>query len=110
MDVSVGSAANEACQAELQALGIDATLDLADVGRNLQDHPLLTSYWSVASNNTYDDMLRDSTILNTDLTQWKNNRTGRLVDSPVVSLAFMRIPDNSSVLENVADPAAGKRS
>lgn len=91
----------------LEQLGIQPRLDIPDVGQNLQDHPILASYWNVASTSTFDDILRDPTLSSLTLSQWEANRTGRFVDSPVVGIGFMRLPENSAALKGIEDPAAG---
>ncbi|EJF61540.1 aryl-alcohol oxidase-like protein [Dichomitus squalens LYAD-421 SS1] len=94
----------------LRALDIEPLLDLPDVGQHLKDHPILANYWNVSSNNTYDDLRRNTTLIEAAIAQWQTNRTGRLVDSPVQSLAFMRVPANSRIFDNVTDPSAGPHS
>ncbi|KAK7689665.1 hypothetical protein QCA50_007460 [Cerrena zonata] len=81
-----------------------------DVGLNLVDHPLVPNYFSVSSNGTWDDVLRNGSILNATLGEWIGARQGLFVDSPGNTLAFMRLPPNSSALEGISDPAAGPQS
>lgn len=81
-----------------------------DVGTNLADHPLVPNYFSVSSNGTWDDVLRNASILNATLGEWVSTRQGLFVDSPGNTLAFTRLPSNSSAFLNTTDPAAGPRS
>jgi choline dehydrogenase len=40
---------------ELAAHGIDVVTDLAGVGRNLHDHPIVTAGWPVTRGETWED-------------------------------------------------------
>jgi choline dehydrogenase-like flavoprotein len=91
----------------IEAVGIKHLVDLPDVGKNLKDHPIVANYWIVNSNNTFDDVLRNSTIFDADISQWVQNKTGLMSASPVNSFGFIRLPDNSTILSNLTDPSAG---
>lgn len=88
-------------------MGIDCLIDLPDVGQHLTDHPIMSNYFVVNSNATFDDVLRNASILNADLIQWEANKTGLFSNSPANAVAYLRIPDNSSIFQNFTDPAAG---
>ena len=92
---------------ELSEVGINAIVDLPDVGKNLKDHPIMSNYFTVNSTNTPDDIVRNSTILNGFLNQWMANRTGPLTDSPATGVGFLRLPANASIFDEVPDPSAG---
>ena len=94
----------------LSKLGITALVDAPDVGQHLQDHPILPNFWSVFSTGTYDDLMRNASLLGADIAQWQSTHTGRLVDTPVVSLGFSRLSANSTLLREYSDPAAGPES
>nr|ALS87662.1 extracellular aryl-alcohol oxidase-1 [synthetic construct] len=96
--------------AELGRLGIRPVVNLPDVGKNLQDHPIMSNYWVVNSNNTFDDVLRNTSILDADLAQWTANKTGLFGNAPANAVALLRIPGNASIFERVRDPAAGPHS
>ncbi|KAL0946164.1 hypothetical protein HGRIS_012427 [Hohenbuehelia grisea] len=46
---------------QLSSIGVSTLLNLPDVGKNLSDHPLLSSSWFVNATNTEDDLLRNPT-------------------------------------------------
>lgn len=75
-----------------------------------QDHPLLTSVWTVSSNDTLDELNRNTTLQNITLNQWLANRTGADVLSAGNQWGWLRLPDNSSIFENTTDPSAGPTS
>ncbi|KAI8980777.1 aryl-alcohol oxidase-like protein [Trametes punicea] len=95
---------------ELKPLGIKPVVNLPDVGKNLQDHPIMSNYWVVNSNNTFDDVLRNASIFNADLAQWLANKTGLFSNSFPNAVAFLRIPRNASIFKSVRDPSAGSCS
>ncbi|EKM52280.1 uncharacterized protein PHACADRAFT_260543 [Phanerochaete carnosa HHB-10118-sp] len=95
---------------ELQSLGIKPIVNLPDVGQHLQDHPIMSNYFVVNSNNTFDDVLRNATISDADLAQWMANKTGLFGNAPANAVAFLRLPANDSIFESVPDPAAGPGS
>ncbi|KAG7088841.1 hypothetical protein E1B28_012796 [Marasmius oreades] len=98
---------------ELDKLGVPVVLDSPDVGRNLMEHPLLSVYYTVNSNNTFDDVIRDPSAASVLLEQWKNNRTGLMVlPAAGNTAAFMKNPDNFTVDGTPAgfDPSTGPRS
>ncbi|KAF7798262.1 hypothetical protein EIP86_009479 [Pleurotus ostreatoroseus] len=96
--------------AELKSHGIKPVVDLPDVGQHLQDHPIMQNYFLVNSNDTSDDVFRNSSILDADLAQWTATKAGLFADTPVNSVAFLRIPRNASIFESAPDPAAGPGS
>lgn len=92
----------------LGKLGIKSIVNLPDVGQNLQDHPILSNYFSVNSNfTTWDNVLRDTSVLTSDLTQWQTSGTGLFANPPGTSLGFIRLPTNATIFKTVADPSAG---
>lgn len=95
---------------DLRSHGIRPVVNLPDVGRHLQDHPIIDNYFVVNSNNTTDDVLRNPSLFNAELAQWTANKTGLFGNAPASNLAFLRMPHNASIFENVPDPAAGPRS
>ena len=94
-------------QTELKKLGIKTLLNLPDVGQNLQDHPIMSNYFLVNSNNTFDDVLRNTSILDADLAQWTTNRTGLFGNAPANAVAFLRLPNNAAIFKQFKDPSAG---
>jgi len=94
----------------LTKMGIKPVLNLPDVGQNLQDHPLLSNYFTVNTNTTWDDVLRDPSILGADLAQWSTTGQGLFANAPGGSLGFVRLPNNSTIFKQFSDPSAGSKS
>ncbi|KAF4571035.1 hypothetical protein EYR36_001695 [Pleurotus pulmonarius] len=97
-------------QSDLSAVGIDTIVNNPSVGRNLSDHLLLPATFFVNSNQTFDNLFRDSSEFNADLDQWTNTRTGPFTALIANHLAWLRLPSNSSIFQSVPDPAAGPNS
>ncbi|GJF00449.1 aryl-alcohol oxidase-like protein [Phanerochaete sordida] len=95
---------------DLKGLGIAPVANLPDVGQNLKDHPILSNYWQVTLNDTFDDIYRDTSVFNAKLAQWNSSRTGLFADSPTNALGFLRIPDNAAIWSQFKDPAAGRQA
>ncbi|EPQ58624.1 alcohol oxidase [Gloeophyllum trabeum ATCC 11539] len=96
--------------AELTPLGIETLVDLPDVGKNLQDHPLLTSSYTVNSDDTLDNLISDAAYAGQQFALWQANRTGQLVLSPTNQIGWFRLPENASIWETHPDPTAGPTS
>lgn len=95
-------------KADLKKLGIKAVVNLPDVGQNLQDHPILSNYFTVNPGlSTWDSVLRDASVFGTDLTQWQNLGTGLFANAPGGSLGFSRLPANATIFKKVSDPSSG---
>lgn len=94
-------------RAALEKLGIKSLHDLPDVGRNLSDHPLLPNAWFVNSTDTFEAAARNASLAAEHLQQWMDTETGPLVDTLLDHLAWLRLPDNSSIFERFPDPASG---
>ena len=92
---------------ELAALGIKPQVNLPEVGKHLQDHPIMANYFTVTSNDTFDDTLRNQTRFNAFLEQWETSRSGPFADSVGLAVAYLRLPDNSTIFSNFTDPAPG---
>lgn len=97
--------------ADLKKLGIKAVVNLPDVGKNLQDHPILSNYFTVNPGlSTWDSVLRDTSVFGADLTQWQTSGTGLFANPPGTSLGFSRLPSNATIFKTVADPSSGWRT
>ncbi|KAJ7654752.1 aryl-alcohol oxidase-like protein [Mycena rosella] len=91
---------------ELQKFGIESVVDLPDVGRNLQDQAIVGLQWE-AKAETLSGFLNDPAAFSAMLAQYAINKTGIAAANSVVnSIAFLRLPDGSPLLED-GDPAAG---
>ncbi|KAF7800288.1 hypothetical protein EIP86_011536 [Pleurotus ostreatoroseus] len=89
----------------LSGLGIESAVNLPDVGKNLQDHPMAVVYLQVNSTKGWDDVTRNNTVFNDYLQEWEASREGLFVNSPANTLAFMRLPSDASVFEQYSDPS-----
>ncbi|KAK0233885.1 GMC oxidoreductase-domain-containing protein [Armillaria fumosa] len=96
--------------AELLEVGIQAIIDLPDVGKNLSDQPGVGNKWYVNDTNTWDDIVRNLTYRNELVMQWNETRTGPLVDTPPSHISWSRLPDDSPIFERLNDPAAGRNT
>lgn len=75
------------------------------VGRNLQDHPLLPNIFNVQGSGSLDDTLRSTESVGEAIRQWATNKTGFIANNVVNQLGFARL--NSTLLRDFTDPAAG---
>ncbi|KAJ7235645.1 hypothetical protein B0H12DRAFT_1076059 [Mycena haematopus] len=79
-------------KAELSALGIKTILNNPAVGQNLTDHPLLSNMFYVNSNDTFDTITMNGTLIAEDIEVWNKTQQGPLVDSPLAHLGWARVP------------------
>ncbi|KAI0687624.1 aryl-alcohol oxidase-like protein [Cytidiella melzeri] len=96
--------------AELSKVGIKTIVNSPDVGKNLQDHPLVTSSFTVNSTNTLDNLNFDPTFAAQQLQLWENGHTGELGLPAANQLGWLRLPSNSTIFKTVPDPSAGPTS
>ena len=88
--------------------GIKALIDSPDVGRHLQDHPYLQTYFEVNTTSTVlDSLSRDPSVTQKHMEEWKEQRKGVFSGTNWNTLAFLRMRDNELVSEDMKDPAAG---
>ncbi|KAJ7604451.1 aryl-alcohol oxidase-like protein [Roridomyces roridus] len=92
---------------KLSALDIPTVLDLPSVGQNATDHPMIFASWSVNSTQTIDNIQDNTTLFNEAFAEWNKSHTGPFTNVPVTHILFTRVDANSTVFENVTDPAAG---
>ncbi|KAG6911008.1 hypothetical protein DXG01_005423 [Tephrocybe rancida] len=95
---------------ELEAAGVEPALHLPDVGKNLQEHPLIQSFWSVNSNDTSTLYPRDADVATQNLNQWKETHTGPFVVNGATHLIYNRLPNDSGILNRYGDPSSGDNS
>ncbi|KAI9435483.1 alcohol oxidase [Lactarius indigo] len=96
--------------AELSQLNIRTIVNLPDVGKNMQDHVVLHSVFSVNSSFTNDDIGRNTTLFQDDLLQWEQTHTGPFATSVVDSIGWLRLPKNSTIFKTVDDPSSGPQA
>ncbi|KAJ7436219.1 alcohol oxidase [Mycena latifolia] len=94
----------------LASLGIAPVHNLPSVGKNLTDHPIVRLSWLVNSTDTFDNIARNATLAADELEQWNTTRTGPLVDSIASQIGWLRLPENSSIIQEFGDPSAGPLS
>ncbi|KAG7446883.1 aryl-alcohol-oxidase from pleurotus Eryingii [Guyanagaster necrorhizus] len=90
----------------LSDLGIDVIVDAPAVGANLVDHPLVANYFTVDSNNTWDPILRNSTLFADVLEEWETERQGLFVDTPGNTQGYFKLP----TYPGGVDPSTGPLS
>ncbi|KXN85629.1 Choline dehydrogenase, mitochondrial [Leucoagaricus sp. SymC.cos] len=95
---------------ELGHLGIDTIVDLPDVGRNFTDQPVISVNWATTSQNPFDALLLNATLTARELTVWEQSKTGPMVTVGINHVAWLRLPDNSTIFDQFPDPSAGPNS
>ncbi|KAI0687613.1 alcohol oxidase [Cytidiella melzeri] len=95
---------------ELSKFKIKTIVNLPDVGKNLQDQPLITSSFTVNSTNTLDSLSFDPTFAAQQLALWNHNHTGELGMIAGSQIGWLRLPENSSIFRTTHDPSAGPTS
>lgn len=99
--------------ADLKALKIPTIINNPSVGANLSDHTLLPNIFTVNpahANETFDHILRDSNLLNAQITDWATNKTGFLVNNVANNFGFFRVASSNPIFKTTSDPAAGPNS
>jgi choline dehydrogenase-like flavoprotein len=92
---------------ELAALGIPSVVDLPSVGKNLTDHPLTPLYFTSTQPTTNDALMRNPARMQQALAQWNMTHDGPLANTASNTYAFLRLPENATILERQPNPAAG---
>lgn len=80
---------------DLEALNIPVKLDLPGVGKNLQDHQLIFTYYEISEPNLTDDarVSHDLESYATGHAEWKEKKTGWLATFPFGAFGFTRLDD-----------------
>ncbi|KAJ3903653.1 hypothetical protein F5879DRAFT_1010325 [Lentinula edodes] len=92
---------------ELHSLGIQTVHNLPSVGKNLTEQPIVRNKWLVNSTHTLETIARNDTLLAEVTREWQHRRMGPLVDPPLSFIGWLRLPNDSSIFQQVPDPAAG---
>ncbi|KAJ3794118.1 alcohol oxidase [Lentinula aff. detonsa] len=92
---------------ELKSLGIQTVHHLPSVGKNLTEQPIVRNKWLVDSTDTLETIARNDTLLAEVTEEWERRRMGPIVDPPLSFIGWLRLPENSSIFQQVLDPAAG---
>ncbi|KAJ3505382.1 hypothetical protein NMY22_g17606 [Coprinellus aureogranulatus] len=95
---------------ELSAVGVTPLVNIPSVGKNLTDHPLIQVVYNVNSTETFDRVILDPDVQAAALQEWLANKTGPFttLTSGINHLAWVRIPDNSTVWKTHPDPSPDK--
>ncbi|KAI9435477.1 aryl-alcohol-oxidase from pleurotus Eryingii [Lactarius indigo] len=94
----------------LSQFNIRTIVNIPDVGKNMQDHVLLSNVFSVNSNFTDDDIGRNTSLFQNNLAQWKRSHSGPFSKSVVGNLGWLRLQQNSTIFKNVNDPSSGPQA
>ncbi|KZV75245.1 GMC oxidoreductase [Peniophora sp. CONT] len=95
---------------ELCALDIPLILDVSDIGKNLQDHPWVPLQWTV-NDTSLDELQRQPSMLEAAFAQYNTSKTGVIANNPGGNhVAWLRLPDNSTILQEFGDPTTGPLS
>ena len=95
---------------ELHAHDIPLLLDVPTIGKNLQDHPWVPLQWTV-NDTSLDDLSRQPSMLEAAFAQYNDSKTGIIANNPGGNhVGWLRLPENSSILEEFGDPTTGPLS
>jgi choline dehydrogenase-like flavoprotein len=97
-------------QKDLESVGVQPQVNLPGVGRNLHDHSLVYLNWEVNATFTQDDITANATLFANTLQQWITQRKGIFTSGISQQIGWLRLPENSTALQTVPDPAAGPDS
>ncbi|KAF8154533.1 aryl-alcohol oxidase [Crassisporium funariophilum] len=97
-------------KADLQALNIKSLVDNPSVGSNLSDHTFLPNIFNVKAGESFDPMLRDSSLIGAAINQWATNHTGVISNNVANNFGFQRLASNSTIFKTVKDPASAPTS
>jgi choline dehydrogenase-like flavoprotein len=95
---------------ELKAIGITPEHDLPSVGKNVTEQPSTRFEYLVNAVDTQDTPKRSAEIWQERLDQWKNSKQGPLVNQPINTIGWFRLPEDDPILQKYPDFAAGPTS
>lgn len=95
---------------ELAAIGVPPIHHLPSVGKNVTEHPLLLAPFRINSNDSRDPETRDPVVAADQLEEWRVNKTGPLVDPPLIMLGWFRLNESSEIFQKFPDPSSGNKS
>ena len=95
--------------AELTSFGIPVRVNLPSVGKNLTDHVLLPGPWQVNNNQTFDYYLAPD-VLAQNIQEWNRTHQGPLSWTIVNQMAWLRLPQNDTIIQTYGDPSPGPAS
>ncbi|KAI9685608.1 MAG: hypothetical protein M1822_004466 [Bathelium mastoideum] len=82
-------------KADLEALNVPCNVNLPGVGKNLQDHQLIFTYYELNQAGLTDDprVNHDPNAYENGWKEWKENKSGWLAQFPFGAFAFARLDD-----------------
>ncbi|KAJ3783856.1 aryl-alcohol oxidase-like protein [Lentinula aff. detonsa] len=92
----------------LSQLGIKTLVNLPSVGRNLTDQPSISNEFLVNSDQTFDNLARNATLLNEVYEEFNKSGMGPLVDTTGNQISFFRVSEN--LTDIYGDPSSGRSS
>ncbi|KDQ32843.1 hypothetical protein PLEOSDRAFT_1098824 [Pleurotus ostreatus PC15] len=90
---------------DLARVGIQSIHQLPSVGRNFTDHILAGLTWFANSTDTFEKVGRNPSLQAILLEEWKTSGTGFFSGSGIDHLGYVRLANNASIFDSVADPA-----
>ena len=94
---------------ELTSLGIPTRVNLPSVGKNMSDHVYLGNPWQVNTNETFDNYFAPD-VLPQNIQKWNQTHQGPLSWTFTSQMAWLRLPQNSTIIQTHGDPSPGPTS
>ena len=94
---------------ELTSFGIPTRVNLPSVGKNMTDHVLLGNAWRVNNDETFESHLAPD-ILPQKIQEWDQTYQGPLSWTLANQMAWMRLPQNDTIIQTHGDPSPGPTS
>ncbi|KAF5318100.1 hypothetical protein D9619_012067 [Psilocybe cf. subviscida] len=94
----------------LKSLNIPTLIDNPSVGANLSDHSFTPNLFHVKGDDSFDHVLNTPSLVQDILQEYVVNKTGMFANNIANNFGFKRLPDNSPILRQFGDPAAGPGS
>jgi len=97
---------------ELEQHGIPVVKHSPEVGKNLQDHPMIFNKWVVDSPETWDTIQRDPEVGGAAKAAYDANATGPLSNALAQMIGFFRLPASAPIwsVPGVVDQSPGPNS
>ena len=94
---------------ELTSLGIPTRVNLPSVGKNMTDHLMIRNSWRVNNNETLESYLAPD-VLPQRIQEWNRAHQGPLSWTNTNQMAWMRLPQNDTIIQTHGDPSPGPTS
>lgn len=96
--------------ADFNKFGIQTRINNPHVGSNLTDHITVVPIWSINITNTYDDLYRNTSVLNAGLATYTSSASGPIAEDPISTWSFHRLADSDPIFKKYSDPSPGGNS